>query len=61
MLVDSLGDMTITNARATILKEIDIQHPAAKMLVGISKATDNKVGVTGACAIRHHSEMKSHL
>src|SRR5579872_3202897 len=44
MLVDSLGDVTITNDRATILKEIDVQHPAAKMLVEISKATDNEVG-----------------
>ena len=44
MLVDSLGDVTITNDGATILKEIDVQHPAAKMLVEISKATDNEVG-----------------
>jgi chaperonin GroEL (HSP60 family) len=44
MLVDSLGDVTITNDGATILKEIDVQHPAAKMMVDISKATDNGVG-----------------
>lgn len=44
MLVDSLGDVTITNDGATILKEIDIQHPAAKMMVEISKALDNEVG-----------------
>ena len=44
MLVDSLGDVTITNDGATILKEIDIQHPAAKMMVEISKAMDNEVG-----------------
>ena len=44
MLVDSLGDMTITNDGATILKEIDVQHPAAKMLVEIAKSTDNEVG-----------------
>ena len=44
MLVDSLGDVTITNDGATILKEIDIQHPAAKMMVEISKTTDNEVG-----------------
>ncbi|MFM8659001.1 MAG: thermosome subunit beta [Candidatus Nitrosotenuis sp.] len=44
MLVDSLGDVTITNDGATILKEIDVQHPAAKMLVEISKTTDNEVG-----------------
>jgi thermosome len=44
MLVDSLGDVTITNDGATILKEIDVQHPAAKMLVEISKTTDSEVG-----------------
>jgi len=44
MLVDSLGDVTITNDGATILKEIDVEHPAAKMMVEISKATDNEVG-----------------
>jgi archaeal chaperonin len=44
MLVDSMGDITITNDGATILKEIDVQHPAAKMLVEISKTTDSEVG-----------------
>src|SRR5690348_16662373 len=44
MLVDTLGDVTITNDGATILKEIDVQHPAAKMMVEISKSTDNEVG-----------------
>ncbi|MEM3267493.1 MAG: TCP-1/cpn60 chaperonin family protein, partial [Conexivisphaerales archaeon] len=44
MLVDTLGDVTITNDGATILKEIDVQHPAAKMMVEISKATDSEVG-----------------
>jgi thermosome len=44
MLVNSLGDVTITNDGATILKEMDVQHPAAKMMVEISKATDNEVG-----------------
>jgi archaeal chaperonin len=44
MLVDSLGDVTITNDGATILKEIDVQHPAAKMLVEVSKTTDSEVG-----------------
>jgi thermosome len=44
MLVDSMGDVTITNDGATMLKELDIQHPAAKMMVEISKATDNEVG-----------------
>ena len=44
MLVDSLGDVTITNDGATILKEMDIEHPTAKMLVEISKSVDNEVG-----------------
>jgi len=44
MLVSSFGDVTITNDGATILKEMDIQHPAAKMLVETAKATDQEVG-----------------
>ena len=62
MLVDSLGDVTITNDGATILKEIDVQHPAAKMLVEIAKTTDNEVGdgttsaVVLAGALLEHAE-----
>jgi chaperonin GroEL (HSP60 family) len=44
MLVDTLGAVTITNDGATILKEIDVQHPAAKMMVEITKSVDNEVG-----------------
>ena len=44
MLVDSMGDVTITNDGATILKEIDVQHPAAKMMVEVSKTADTEVG-----------------
>ena len=44
MLVYSLGDVTITNDGATILKEIDAQHPTAKMMVEISKTIDTEVG-----------------
>jgi thermosome len=44
MLVDSLGDVTITNDGATILKEIDVQHPAAKMMVEVAKSVDAEVG-----------------
>ncbi|MEM2147434.1 MAG: thermosome subunit beta [Candidatus Bathyarchaeia archaeon] len=44
MLVSSFGDVTITNDGATILKELDVQHPAAKMLVEVAKAQDNEVG-----------------
>jgi thermosome len=44
MLVDGMGDVSITNDGATILKEIDVQHPAAKMIVEMSKTIDNEVG-----------------
>ncbi|HZW85228.1 MAG TPA: thermosome subunit beta, partial [Nitrososphaerales archaeon] len=44
MLVDSMGDVTITNDGATMLKEIDVQHPAGKMIVEIARAVDNEVG-----------------
>ena len=44
MLVDSMGDIVITNDGATILKELDIEHPAAKMVVEISKTQDNECG-----------------
>jgi thermosome len=44
MLVDSMGNITITNDGATILKEMDVQHPAAKMMVEIAKSVDEEVG-----------------
>ncbi|MEM0161028.1 MAG: thermosome subunit beta [Thermoplasmata archaeon] len=44
MLVDGLGDIVITNDGATILKEIDVQHPAAKMIVEVAKSQDQEVG-----------------
>ena len=44
MLVDTVGDVTITNDGATILKEIDVEHPAAKIMVEITKSVDNEVG-----------------
>jgi thermosome len=44
MLVTSFGDVAITNDGATIMKELDVQHPAAKMLVEVAKAQDNEVG-----------------
>ncbi|MEM1588316.1 MAG: thermosome subunit beta [Candidatus Bathyarchaeia archaeon] len=44
MLVDSFGDVTITNDGATILDEIDVQHPAAKMMVEVAKTQDDEVG-----------------
>jgi thermosome len=44
MLVDSMGDVTITSDGATVLKEMEVEHPAAKMLVEVSKAQDDEVG-----------------
>ena len=44
MLVDSIGDVVITNDGVTILKEMDVQHPAAKMLVEVAKTQDQEVG-----------------
>lgn len=44
MLVDSLGDITITNDGAAILNEIEVEHPAAKMMVEIAKTQDDMVG-----------------
>ena len=44
MLIDSLGDITITNDGAAILDEIDVQHPAAKMMVEVAKTQDDMVG-----------------
>jgi len=44
MLVDSFGDVTITSDGRTILSEMDIQHPAAKMMVEVSKTQDDEVG-----------------
>ncbi len=44
MLIDSLGDITVTNDGATILDEIDVEHPAAKMMKEVAKAQDDEVG-----------------
>ncbi len=44
MLVDSMGDVTVTNDGVTILKEVDVEHPAAKMLVEVAKAQDQECG-----------------
>ncbi|MFW9882048.1 MAG: TCP-1/cpn60 chaperonin family protein, partial [Candidatus Thorarchaeota archaeon] len=44
MIVSSLGDVVITNDGATILKEIDVEHPTAKMMVEVAKTQDEKVG-----------------
>jgi len=44
MLIDSLGDITITNDGAAILDEVDVEHPAAKMMVEVAKTQDDEVG-----------------
>lgn len=44
MLVDSMGDVVITNDGATILKEIDVAHPAAKMVIEVAKVQDAECG-----------------
>jgi len=44
MLVDGMGDVVITNDGATILKEIDVEHPAAKMIVEVAKSQDEECG-----------------
>ena len=44
MLVDSTGDVVITNDGATILKEIDVEHPAAKMIIEVAKSQDQECG-----------------
>jgi len=44
MLIDSLGDITITNDGAAILDEVEVEHPAAKMMVEVAKTQDDMVG-----------------
>ena len=44
MLVDSFGDVVITNDGATILKEMDVQHPGAKFIIDLAKTQDQEVG-----------------
>jgi T-complex protein 1 subunit alpha len=44
MLVDQIGDVTISNDGATILRKLDVQHPAAKVLVELSQHQDDEVG-----------------
>lgn len=44
MLVDHIGDVTVTNDGATILKELEVKHPAAKVLVELAQLQDKEVG-----------------
>src|SRR5512136_2914086 len=57
MLIDSLGDITITNDGAAILKEIDVEHPAAKMMVEIARTQDDMVGDGTTSAVVLGSEL----
>jgi thermosome len=57
MLVASFGDVTITNDGATILKEMDVQNPAAKMMVEVAKAQDQEVGDGTTTAVVLSSEL----
>ncbi|RLI51044.1 thermosome subunit, partial [Candidatus Bathyarchaeota archaeon] len=57
MLVDSFGDVTITNDGATILKEMEIEHPAAKMMVEVAKTQDQEVGDGTTTAVILASEL----
>ncbi len=63
MLVDSIGDVTITNDGATILKEMEIEHPAAKMIVEVAKTQEDEVGdgTTTAVVITGELLKKSEL
>ncbi len=60
MLVDALGDVTITNDGATILDKMEVQHPAAKMLVQIAKGQDEEVGDGTKTAVILAGELLKH-
>jgi len=59
MLVESFGDVTITNDGAVILKEMDVQHPAAKMMVEVSKTQDDEMGDGTTTAVLLAGELLS--
>jgi len=59
MLVDSFGDVTITSDGRTILDEMDIQHPAAKMMVEVAKTQDNEAGDGTTTAVVVSGELLS--
>jgi thermosome len=59
MLVDSFGDVTITSDGRTILDEMDIQHPAAKMMVEVAKTQDNEAGDGTTTAVILSGELLS--
>jgi thermosome len=57
MLIDSLGDITITNDGAAILDEVEVEHPAAKMMVEVAKTQDDMVGDGTTTAVVLASEL----
>ena len=57
MLIDSLGDITITSDGATVLDEIDVQHPAAKMMIEVAKTQDKEVGDGTTTAVLFAGEL----
>jgi thermosome len=59
MLVDGFGDVTISNDGATILDEMDVQHPAAKMMVEVAKTQDDEVGDGTTTAVVLAAELLS--
>jgi len=60
MLVDSLGDIVITNDGVTILEEMEIQHPAAKMMVEVAKTQEQEVGDGTTTAVVLAGEFLKH-
>lgn len=57
MLVDDIGDITITNDGATILRQLDVEHPAAKVIVQLSQLQDKEVGDGTTSVVILASEM----
>ena len=64
MLVDEIGDVTITNDGATILQRLDVEHPAAKVLVELANLQDQEVGdgttsvvIIAATLLKHANEL----
>ncbi|MBS7622614.1 TCP-1/cpn60 chaperonin family protein [Candidatus Bathyarchaeota archaeon] len=57
MLVDTLGDVTVTSDGATVLDEVEVQHPAAKMMVEVAKTQDDEVGDGTTTAVILTSEL----
>jgi len=60
MLIDSLGDITITNDGAAILDDVDVEHPAAKMMVEVAKTQDDMVGDGTTTAVVFAGELLKH-